>query len=157
MPSPLVSDVCSDLGLIFVPSWPQHGPTLGRQIATKFAENSTWTPKGRQEDPRSLWKSILDPLGDDFVPSMGRFGTSQGMIFFAMFDPPVNDSVSRVSLPPSPLPPVYLPGFLPLLLPWRPRFPGSAGARVSAYNFSGAFLFSLISIYRNVRTRSFRF
>ena len=135
MASPLVSDVCSDLGAIFAPSWPQHGPNLGRQIATQTAQKPTWTPKGRQGDPRGLWKPILDPLGEDFGPSRGRFGTSQGVLFFAIFDPPVNDSVSRVSLPPSPLPPVYLPGFLPLLLPWRPRFPGSAGARVSAYNF----------------------
>ena len=42
--------------------------------------------------------------------------------------------LSRPSMLPSLLSPLWLPGYLPLLLPCLPRFPGSAGARVSAYN-----------------------
>ena len=111
----------------------QVGPSMGPSWVAKSPQQSLTIQLGRQKaakrTPEASGSSFWTLRGGDL------WGSPRECVSVAIVDPPVNDSVSRVSLPPSPLPPVYLPGFLPLRLPWRPRFPGSAGARVSAYNF----------------------
>ena len=57
LPSEQVSDSCSDVGTMFPPSWPQHGPTL----RSKLAQKTIWPPKGRQDASRealSLWADV---------------------------------------------------------------------------------------------------
>ena len=82
----------------------------------KSLKNLSWeprgapgTPKGARRPPGSDFGAVWDPFWSDFGT---QFWSDLGIILKQCLQPAAS----------------------PLLLPCRPRFSGSAGARVSAYN-----------------------
>ena len=115
------------------PLWMECRPTMGPTSPLKSNQHRSKVNLDVKKD----LEGHLVPLGNDFRPSGGRFG-SPGNDFRASRD--------RISTAPGDaFPHVYFPGCLPPLLLCRPRFHVSAGTRVSVYNL----LFSLISINRS--------
>ena len=111
------------------PTWAQVGSPNRSKIRSKLNLDTKKPPTGPQR-----------PLGVNFGPSGGQLGTLQGSIsnlpgtVFSLlggsiFDPPDDDSVSRVSLPPSP---DRLSTYLAASCCCYHGVPGSMGRRVPA-------------------------
>ena len=111
--------------------WTISGPQMGPQMGSKIAEKSDLDPpsrprdaKGRPEASREHFLGLQETI---LVPLCGHFGTVWWSCSNNFTAPPSSlylaASIFRRSR--------YLLA-LSLLLPWRPRYSGSAGARVSA-------------------------
>ena len=105
------------LGRFWKPKWcPKWGP--------KSIQNLTWASQAPPGTPKAAWR----PPGSHFGPILEPFWSHYGAILGPNLEQFWNPA-------PSPFRRSCYLLALPLLLPWRPRFSGSAGARVSAYNF----------------------
>ena len=95
----------------------QMGPKMGPKNPSKICLGPPRAPQGRQRPPGGLHGAIWEPFGTHFRPIWMQFWTHLGVI----------------SAPPPLL-------FFPVLVSsfWlHPNNSGSAGVRVSAYNFCG--------------------
>ena len=111
------------------PKWNRNGPKV-RQWGPKRSQKGTkGTPKGAKGGPKCTNKSKVGKITGKrptIFEKLTHFG--------AMLGPNLEQFWSPA---PSPFRRSCYLLALPLLLPWRPRFSGSAGARVSAYNLKG--------------------